>query len=86
VVLGLIVPGVLKAPQKAWMTLAVVMGFVMTRVMLSLLFFVVFTSFNVIAMLAGKKFLDSTMDKTKTTYWIKRDPAREKASNPERQF
>ena len=66
---GVIFPGVLTPLQKVWMGLAVVMGFIMTRVILTLLFFIVITPLAVGFRLAGKRPLDIKMDRTKESYW-----------------
>jgi hypothetical protein len=71
-VLGLIVPIVLKPIYKAWMTFAVIMGFIMTRVILTILFFGLFTPIALVAKLLGKDLLDERWDKNATTYWVKR--------------
>ncbi|MEZ4747640.1 MAG: hypothetical protein R3C41_16350 [Calditrichia bacterium] len=39
IIFGIIFPPTLKSLQRAWMTLAVIMGFVMTRVFIAALFF-----------------------------------------------
>lgn len=55
--------------QKIWMTFAVIMGFVMTRIILSLLFYVIITPINYISKLFGKDFLDLKIEKQKKSYW-----------------
>ena len=69
---GLVVPIVLKPIYKVWMSFAVVMGFVMTRVILTILYFGMFTPVALIARLLGKDLLDEGWDKNATTYWVKR--------------
>ena len=64
-----IAPTLLKPVQKVWMTLALCMGFVMTRVILFVLFFLFLTPIAVIARLSGKKFLDLAFRETKESYW-----------------
>ncbi len=66
---GLILPILLKPIHKVWMTLALLMGWLMTRIILSVLFYVVVTSIGLIAKIFGKKFLDLKTDKLKTSYW-----------------
>jgi len=85
ILFGLILPSILQPLQKVWMTLAVVMGFFMTRVILSILFYVVFTSIGGISRLFGKQFLDLEMDKSKQSYWIRRVRSSDK-STYEKQF
>jgi hypothetical protein len=83
---GFILPGLLKPLQKAWMTLAVVMGFIMTRVILSILFYFVFTFIGLTGRIFGKKFLDLKIDTSKKSYWSYRKNEPFKKSNYERQF
>ncbi len=73
IVCGLMVPGILLPMQKVWMTFAVVMGWVMSRVILSILFFLVFTPMGLIARLFGKRFLSFTWKSGDTTYWHYRE-------------
>jgi hypothetical protein len=83
---GLFVPVVLKPLLKAWMTLAVVLGWFMTRFILSVLFYIVFTSIGVIFRLIGKQFLDLRKNGTEKSYWRYREPVPFDKKNYERQF
>ena len=85
--LGLLVPVVLKPLQKVWMTLAVLMGWVMTRVILSVLFFIGFTGMRGLGTIFGHRFLEKKADPSAATYWIPRktQPPRT-VQNYERQF
>lgn len=83
---GLVLPSVLKPLQKAWMTLAVCLGFVMTKFILSILFYVVFTFIGVGARLLGKTFLDLKFDTDRTSYWIQRERKPFDKTDYERQF
>jgi len=75
IVLGLVLPVVLKPIQKVWMTLAILMGWVMTRVLLILLFFVIVTPIGFVAKIFGKDFLNRKFQKDQqASYWIKRKP------------
>jgi len=83
---GIVVPAILKPLQKVWMTIAVVMGWFMTRVILSVLFYVVFTSIGIMLRLLGKKFLDINFKEKKESYWIKRESGLFDKSRYEKQF
>lgn len=72
ILLGLTAPILLKPIHKAWMSFAVVMSFVMTRVILTILFYGLFTPISLIAKLVGKDLLDERWDENVTTYWVKR--------------
>lgn len=72
VLLGLIVPIMLKPIYKLWMSFAVVMGFFMTRVILMILYFGLFTPISLIAKALGKDLLEERWKKNAATYWVKR--------------
>ncbi len=72
VLAGLILPVLLKPIYKMWMSFAVVMGFIMTRVILTVIYFGMFTPMALAAKLLGKDLLDEKWDKKAGTYWVKR--------------
>ena len=69
---GLTIPNFLKPIHKAWMALALLMGWIMTRVILSILFFLIFTPIGLLSRLLGKKLLDADFSEKKESYWISR--------------
>lgn len=77
---------VLKPVQKAWMSLALLMGWVSTRVILSALYFLVITPIGLIARITGKKFLDTKIDKKRTSYWNYRAKKNYSPADSEKQF
>ncbi|GBE16308.1 hypothetical protein BMS3Abin15_00121 [bacterium BMS3Abin15] len=83
---GLVLPAALKPLQKAWMTFAVILGWFMTRLILSVLFYLVFTFIGWGARLFGKQFLDLKMDNSQKSYWISRKNKTLNRSDYERQF
>jgi len=88
--LGLIAPAALKPFQKTWMRVAVIMGWFMTRLILSVLFYAVITPIGLIAKVSGKEFLDKKFDKLAnkniTSYWIHRRETTFDKSRYEKQF
>ncbi len=85
--LGFLLPAILKPLQKAWMVFAVILGFFMTRVILSVLFYLVFTSISIIGRFIFKKqFLDVKLDESAESYWVRREPRSFDPKNYERQF
>ena len=86
VLFGLILPVVLKPIQKAWMTLAVILGWFMTRLILSILFYLIFTPMALFSKIVGKKFLDLKMDGNEKSYWINREPGTPDKNTYEKQF
>jgi hypothetical protein len=84
--LGLLVPAALKPVEKVWMTAANALGWVMTRVILTVLFFAVFTPIGLLARLLGKDFLNLKTDESATSYWIYREPRDLTREDYEKQF
>ena len=85
-VLGLAIPIVLKPIYWIWMILAVILGWIMTRVILSLLFYIMITPIGLLSRLSGNRFLDLKWDKSKDTYWNYRSTKQMVNEDYERQF
>ncbi len=83
---GLLQPKLLRPVYQGWMTLAVIMGFVMTRVILTVLFFGLFTPMALIAKLLGKDLLQQRWDKNARTYWVMRKNGDFEPKSAERMF
>ena len=83
--LGLTLPIILKPFYLIWMTFAVLIGWFMTRLILSLLFFTIITPIGVIFRLTGKDFLKIKKIK-QNSYWNYRNSEIEKNQNYEKQF
>ena len=83
---GLLFPLILFPLNKVWMTLAILLGWLMTRVILSVLFYLVITPISLIARISGKHFLDLKIDKTRASYWEKRKNVPSTPTDYERQF
>lgn len=83
---GLILPRLLKYVYLAWMTLAVLLGFVVSHVLLTLFFYLVIFPIGLAARLAGKDFLSLKLDRTAKSYWLKRADAPKSAADYEKQF
>lgn len=66
---GAVAPRALKPLQKAWMTLAILMSWVMTRLLLGILFFLAITPIGLILRLTGKDLLDEKLEPKKQSYW-----------------
>ena len=80
------IPSVLKPVYWIWMIFAIILGWFMTRLILSLLFYVVFTSIGLTLRLFGKQFLELRWDKSKDSYWNYRTTEHLKKENYEKQF
>ena len=79
-------PSVLKPVYWIWMIFAIILGWFMTRVILSLLFYVVFTSIGLTLRFFGKQFIELRWDKSKESYWNFRTNEHLKKENYENQF
>ena len=79
-------PSALKPVYWIWMIFAIILGWFMTRVILSLLFYVVFTSIGLTLRFFGKQFLELRWDKSKESYWNFRTNEQQQNRNYEKQF
>ena len=86
VITGAVIPVILKPIQKAWMTLAILMGWVMARVLLSVLFFFAITPIGLILSLTGKDILDQKLEPQKQSYWKIRPQTPRVPSDYEKQY
>jgi len=86
VIISTIAITVLRPFHKLWMMLALVMGFVMSRVILTILYYLVLSPIGLIAKLVGKKFMSLGFDKNAKTYWEKRESSSKEQIDYERQF
>jgi hypothetical protein len=87
VLLGAIMPGLLKQVYIAWMTMALVLGFVVSHILLTLFFFLAITPIGIVARMAGKDFLRLKLQPGSKSYWIPRDQTAPKTpADYERQY
>ena len=70
---GWLLPVALKPVYITWMCFAVLMGFIMTKLILFVLYSLVFTPAGLMLRLLGKDPLKERIEPTKTTYWIQRE-------------
>ncbi len=84
--LSFIYPLLLKPVQKLWMSLAVLLGWLMTRVILIILFYLVVTPIALLAKLCGKDFLNTKLDRNAKSYWITRKDVTPDKKSYENQF
>ena len=66
---GIAIPATLKPVYWIWMIFAAMLGWFMTRVILSILFYVIITPIGLTLRFFGKQFLDLHWDKSKISYW-----------------
>ncbi|PJE64602.1 MAG: hypothetical protein COU90_02060 [Candidatus Ryanbacteria bacterium CG10_big_fil_rev_8_21_14_0_10_43_42] len=82
---GIIAPWALRPLQKLWMAGAIILGWIITRIILAILFYGIVTPIGVGARFLGKRFLTGIKREEQTSYWVMRteDVTKEKY---ERQF
>tara|TARA_A100001011_G_C13824350_1_gene640259 strand:- start:1 stop:411 length:411 start_codon:yes stop_codon:yes gene_type:complete len=83
--LGIINPVALKTMYRIWMTFAIIIGWVMTRVILSVLFYLIISTIGIFARLVGKDFLN-LKSKNNESYWNIRNKDYELNQDYEKQF
>ena len=82
---GSIIPVVLKPPYLIWMTFAILLGWVMTRIILSILFYGIITMIGFLAKIFGKDFLNLKVS-NHDSYWNLRDREYELNQDYEKQY
>jgi hypothetical protein len=83
---GIVFPSILKPLNLVWMTIAILLGFMMTRIILAVLYYLILTPISLIAKISGKKFIEKGFDRNLNTYWNKREKKEIIPSEYERQF
>lgn len=71
----------MKPVYTVWMLFAFVLGWVNTRLLLGIFFYLVMTPLGLFLRLRGKDLLDEKIDRKAASYWIKRE---RKAFDPKR--
>jgi len=74
---GALFPGVLPGVYRSWMWIAFVMGWIMSRCILIILFYLVVVPTGVLARLFHKRFMAVDFRVRKTTYWVPKPDARQ---------
>lgn len=73
VIFGVVAPKLLKGVYLGWMTFALVLGSIMTRVLLTVFLFVVLTPFGLLFRLIGRDALTRRPDRQAATYWLPKE-------------
>ena len=82
---GIALPILIKPFYLLWMTFAVVLGWIMTRIILSILFFSVVSFISIITKVLGKDFL-GLKNSDNDSYWNFRNESQELNQDYEKQF
>ena len=86
IILGVFVPLLLKPVQKAWMTLAIAIGWIVSRVILVILFYIVITPIGLFLRITGKDLLDIKFKKDEESNWIYREVKISSQADYEKQY
>ncbi len=84
-IIGAFVPQLAILFHRGWMTLAFALGYVNSRILLTLVYFLIFVPYGIISRLAGRDPLD-LRGKSRTSYWHKRKMTRQSKERFERLF
>ena len=83
--LGFILPVLLKPIYFVWMTFAAILGWIMTRFILSMIFYFILTPIALVTRMLGEDFL--ALKKVQSdSYWNQRESSEELDQNYEKQF
>ena len=86
IIFGFLLPIILKPIYISWMSFAIILGWFMTRFILSLLFYLIVTPIGLITRVLGKDFLELKKEASNGSYWNQRESSLEKNQNYDKQF
>lgn len=84
--LSLFMPNFLKPIYIIWMKLAFILSWINTRLILIIIFYLIFTPIGLGIKIFGVDLLDRKVDKNKDSYWKRKEKKIFNASDYERQF
>ena len=85
VLVGLFVPPAAKLFHRVWFTIAFALGWVNSRILLTIIYFLVFVPYGIVSRLAGRDPLGLRQPKS-DSYWHKREKTRQSKEQFERLF
>lgn len=83
---GATVPAALKPLHAGWMKFAFVLGWINTRIIITLIFYLVMTPIGFIMRIIKGDLLAEKLDKNKSSYWDAIEPVESVKEHCERQF
>jgi len=83
--IGLFVPVAARGFHRLWMGIAGVLGYINSRILLTILYYLLLTPYGLISRLFGRDPLDRR-GKSRETYWVKRKETRQTQQQFERLF
>lgn len=85
-ILALFIPGCLKPLYSLWMKFASILAWVNTRLILVFLFYIVFTPMGLVMRIFGIDALDKKIDKSRVSYWKRKEKRQFSRLDYEKQF
>jgi len=85
-IFAFVMTNLLKPVYILWMKLAFILGWINTRLILIIIFYLVFTPIGIVIKLLGIDLLDRRINKDKDSYWLKKEEKPFKPLDYERQF
>lgn len=70
-----LVPPVFRMVYRAWIGISIIIGYFISRVILTIIFFLVITPTGLIFRVIGKDPMEREIDPSKETYWQRREQA-----------
>ena len=83
--LGILIPISLKPVYLFWMTFSIILGWIMTKIILTLLFYFLITPIGLVTRLFGNDYL-RLKESDSSSYWNNRDSTKELNQSFEKQF
>jgi len=83
---GFIIPIILIPFQKIWMSFAIVVGWIVSHIILILFFYLIITPIGLLARTFNRDFFQTKINRSATSYWIKRESGPRGKETYERQF
>jgi len=85
-ILAFAIPSSLKPLYIIWMRFAFMLGWINTRLIIFIIFYLIFTPMGLVIKLFGTDLLDRRIKKDKESYWVKKEQQKFASINYERQF
>lgn len=81
------IPPLFRYMFGKWVALSIIIGYFISRILLTLIFFLVITPTGLLMKLFGKDPMDRRLDKQASTYWVKHEqPSENTIERYEKQF
>jgi hypothetical protein len=85
-ILAIISPVMLKPVYITWMSFASISGWINSRLILLIIYYLLMTPINLLMRLFGREALEKKFDKKKESYWRKKEQNEFSLTDYERQF